>query len=151
MTLSYDEVFRSFLGNITDYKIASMTMQDAYDMMVEWLHKAFSKPYVRRLFSSSILDDTVQTFSFEMSYEVDENSDKDFAIDVLAKGMVIEWVQPQVKSGLNIAQGFFGKEQKFYSQQAHLSELRGLLEDTQLEQRKIIRDRGYIYNPYLEG
>ena len=149
MTLSYDDIFSSFLGYITDYNIASMNMQEAYDMMVEWLKKTYSSPYIRRLFSSSKMDDEVQIFTFEMEYSKDEEMDKDFVIEVFSKGMDIEWLQPQVKSKLLTAQFFGGKEQKFYAQANQLDQLRGLLEDTTLEQRKMIRDRGYIYNSYL--
>ena len=36
-----------------------------------------------------------------------------------------------------------------YSQSNHLAEIRGLLEDAELDLRRTIRDRGYIYNSYL--
>lgn len=150
MTLSYDEIFSSFLGYITDYHLADAGIQEATDMMKEWLHKAYSKPYLRRLFSSALMDDEVEMFTYEMDFEVEEDMDKDFVIEVLAKGMMVEWLQPQVKSKLNIAQFFGGKELTYYSQSAHIKELRGMLEDVILEQRKLIRDRGYIYNSYLE-
>lgn len=150
MTLSYEDIFSRFLGYITDYNIASMNMDDAYDMMREWLRKAYSKPYLRRLFSSSTLDDEIQTLTYEMDFIVEDEADKDFVSDILAKGMVIEWLQPQVKSKLFTQQMFAGKEQKFFAQANHVSELRGLLEDITLEQRKMIRDRGYINNSYLE-
>lgn len=150
MTLSYEEIFSRFLGYITDYSIASMNIDDAYDMMREWLRKAYSKPYLRRLFSSSVLDDEIQTLTYEMEHQVEDEEDKNFVTEALAKGMVIEWLQPQVKSKLMTQQMFGGKESKFYAQSNQLSELRGLLEDITLEQRKMIRDRGYFYNSYLE-
>lgn len=150
MTLSYEDIFSDFLGYVTDYNIASSSTQDVYEMMREWLKKAIFKPYVRRLFSSVELDNEIQILTYEMDYKVDDETDKDFIIDVLAKGMVIEWLQPQVKNKL-LTQQFFGtKEQKFYAQSNQLSELRGLLEDVTVEQRKMIRDRGYINNSYLE-
>lgn len=89
-----------------------------------------------------------------MQYElkhVINTADEDlhFVIEVISLGMVAEWLEPQVNSVLNTLQMFSGKEEKFYSQSNHLSELRGLLKDVQLKQRKIIRDRGYISNTYL--
>lgn len=150
MTLSYEDIFSSFLGYVTDYNLASIDMQEANDLMCEWLRKAYSKPYLRRLFSSSTLDDEIQTLTFEMAFKYSDDIDLDFVVEILAKGMVVEWLQPQVKSKLMTAQMFGGKEQKFFSQSQHLSELRGLLEDITLEQRKMIRDRGYIDNQYLE-
>lgn len=150
-SLSYDEIFSDFLGSVTDYDLASIKIDDMYGLMTEYLHKTLSQSYVRRLFSSITFDDIVQMFTFEMANSVDDAADLDFVRYILSKGMVIEWLKPQVRSKVNIAQFFGGKEQKWFSQAQHLSELRGLLEDTQLEMRKAIRDRGYIYNPYLEG
>ena len=149
-SLSYDEIFSDFLGSVTDYGLASIDIDDMYGLMTEYLHKTLSLSYVRRLFSSISLDDTVQEFSFAVINAVDDDADVDFVKSILSKGMVVEWLKPQVRSKLNIAQMFGGKEQKFYAQSNHLSELRGLLEDTKLEMRKEIRDRGYIYNPYLK-
>ena len=150
-SLSYDEIFSDFLGSVTDYDLASIKIDDMYGLMTEYLHKTLSQSYVRRLFSSITFDDIVQMFTFEMDNSVDDAADLDFVRYILSKGMVVEWLKPQVRSKVNIAQFFGGKEQKWFSQAQHLSELRGLLEDTQLEMRKAIRDRGYIYNPYLEG
>ena len=149
-SLSYDEIFSDFLGSVTDYDLASMGVDDMYGLMTEYLHKTLSQSYVRRLFSSINADDLVQNLTFELSNPVDDSADIDFIRYILSKGIVVEWLKPQVRSKLNIAQMFGGKEQKFYSQSNHLSELRGLLEDTKLEMRKAIRDRGYIYNPYLK-
>ena len=150
-SLSYDEIFSDFLGSVTDYELASINIDDMYGLMTEYLHKTLSQSYIRRLFSSVSFDDTIQVFTFEMANSVDNTADLDFTRYILSKGMVVEWLKPQVRSKTNIAQMFTGKEEKFYSQAQHLSELRGLLEDTKLELRKVIRDRGYIYNPYLEG
>ena len=150
-SLSYDEIFSDFLGSVTDYDLASINIDDMYGLMTEYLHKTLSQSYVRRLFSSIAFDDIVQMFTFEMANSVDDAADLDFTRYILSKGMIVEWLKPQVRSKVNIAQFFGGKEQKWFSQAQHLSELRGLLEDTKLEMRKAIRDRGYIYNPYLEG
>lgn len=148
-SVNYDVIFSYFLGYVTDHQLASMSMQDAYDFMVEYLHKALAKPYTRRLFSSCDIDDNIQVITFEMEYVVDESADTDFVIDILSKGMVIEWLEPQVNSKNNVLQFFGGKEQKFYSQSTHLGEISALLESLRNEQKDIIRDRGYINNSYL--
>ena len=149
-SLSYDEIFSDFLGSVTDYGLASIDLGDMYGLMTEYLHKTLSQSYVRRQFATVELDDTIQVITFSIANPVDEAADIDFIKYILSKGMVVEWLKPQVRNKLNIAQFFGGKEQKFYAQSNHLSELRGLLEDTYLEMRKAIRDRGYIYNPYLK-
>lgn len=150
-SIKYDEIFSYFLGEITDYGLAAMNISDAYELMAEYLHKSISIPYVRRLFSSISAYDNVQFVEYEMNFENSENEDKDFVTIILSKAMLIQWLEPQVRSKVNIAQFLGGKEQSMYSQANHISELRGMLEDTQLELRKMIRDRGYINNEYLES
>ena len=150
-SLQYEDIFSYFLGYVTDFHIMNLTEDNAYSLMSEYMHKAASKPYVRRLFSTAIFDDDVEEFTYELKYQTDDDSDYDFTLDLLSKAMVIEWLQPQVKSKVNTMQFFGGKEQNFYSQANHVSELRGLLEDITLEVRKMIRDRGYIHNTYLDG
>ncbi len=147
-SLSIDSIFSNFLGYIGDNRLAALDEGEAYDQMMEWLRKAYNRPYVRRLFNEFELDTDAGEINIRMAFET--TFDAEFATDVLALGMVIEWLKPQVRDRVNIAQFFGGKEQKWFSQSNHLSELRAMLEDVTLEQRKIIRDRGYIYNPYLE-
>jgi hypothetical protein len=86
-----------------------------------------------------------------MKFSVDDDTDKDFVVDMLALGMVVAWLSPILRSKVNLAQKFGGSEQKFYSQAAHIAELREVCDDAKIEQRNLIRDRGYIYNSYLEG
>ncbi len=148
-SVSCETIYEMFLGNIRDNKLLSGEYSTAEVFMSEWLKKAISKPYVRRLFSTLVMDE--DSLSFELKHEVDEEADTDFIVEVLAEGMMIAWLYPKVYSGTNIAQMFGGKEQKFYSQSSHLAELRGLLEDIAISQRKLIQDRGYINNSYLEG
>ena len=148
-SVSCETIYEMFLGNIRDNKLLSGEYSTAETFMQEWLKKAISKPYVRRLFSTLTMDE--DSLSFDLKHAVNEEADADFIVEVLAQGMVIAWLYPKVYSGTNIAQMFGGKEQKFYSQATHLAELRGLLEDVIISQRKLIQDRGFISNPYLEG
>lgn len=148
-SLSYDEVFNDFLGRIADYDFSKMDESTANYLMSEYLQKVLSRPYIRRLFSSISYDKEIHLIEFEMAKVVDEDADLEFVKTILSKGMVVEWLEPQVRNRVNIAQFFGGKEQKYYSQSNHISELRALLEDTEIELRREIRDRGYIYNSYL--
>lgn len=65
--------------------------------------------------------------------------------------MVLGWIDPKVNSLTNIAQAFGTSDEKYYSQSAHLSELRALRDDTERRLRAMIRDRGYANNDYLDG
>lgn len=150
-SLKYDIIFSKFLGNITDYDFANLSTSDSYELMIEYLHKVLAEAYVNRLFSSYELDDEINTLVYEMKQSTSEDEDLEFISSALAKWMVYEWLHKQVRSVLNTAQMFAGAEQKFFSQQAHLSELRGLMDDSYKEARFFIQDRGYIKNSYLGG
>ena len=150
-SLSYDEVFDGFLEEMGDFDFSNMDESTANYLMSEYLQKVLSRPYIRRLFSSISYDKEIHLIEFEMADVVDEDADLEFVKTILSKGMVVEWLKPQVRNKVNTAQFFGGKEQEWFSQASHLKELRGLLEDTEISLRGEIRDRGYIYNPYLES
>ncbi len=150
-SLSYDVIFSNFLGDITDPVLAGQNDNLANEIMVECLHKAVSSVYVRRLFSSITLDDEIQTMTFTMKKTVDESADKDFVSTMLGKAMAVQWVTPQVQSKVNIAQMFTGSTKKFYSQSAHITELRALKSDMEKELQSYILTRGSFYNDYVEG
>lgn len=149
-SIKYEEIFSDFLGRITDYQLASLNMSDAYSLMTEKLNAAISEPYIYSLFAEFELDDEIQTITFTMEYPINDKSDINFVKNVLARGMVVEWLQSQVKSKLNINQYFGDSDKKWYSQASHLAEVRGLLSDARIELDKMITDRGFIYNDYLE-
>lgn len=149
-SVKYETIFNLFLGNITDYKLASLDENDAKAIMCELLHKSLASSYLRHIFSSSALDDTAETFTYEMTYET-ANDETDFVCNAISKWMVYEWLHNQVRSVLFTAQFFGGAEQKYYSQQQHLSELRNLEDSTYHEARKFVMDRGWINNSYLGG
>lgn len=149
MTSSYDDIYSIFLSKITDYNFISLNDSDINDMMNGWMLSAISQPYISRLFSDLIVDNRSKTLNFKLKTTTNDFSDINFVQEIIARGMVIEWLEPQVKSVLNTAQMFGGKEQKFFSQSQHLKELKDLLLNTKIELRKLIRDRGYIYNSYL--
>ena len=128
-----------------------MSEETLNEFLCNWLHSATANPYVRRLFSSVVFDDELGELTYEMKYEVDEDSDKEFVIEVLSLGMAINWLEPKINSITNINQFFGSKDEKWFSQASHLSELRGLLNDFNKQQRRKIADRGYAWNPYLDG
>lgn len=149
-SISYEQIRNSFLGNITDYKLASQDINTTVELITEYIHKAVATPYIRKLFTSISLDDVSETLTFELKQTVDDESDERFIVHLLGKACVYEWVHPHVRDTSLLAQAFTGKESKFYSQSAHLQELRGVEEDCLAEVRKMISDRGAVWNVYLE-
>ena len=150
-SLDYNKVYSRLFGKIEAYDFISLPEEDIYDLLCGWLHSAVANPYVRRLFSSFNFDDLIQQMTYEMKYSIDDYSDEEFIIEILSIGMAVSWLEPKVHSFTNIAQFFGSKEEKFYSQSQHISELRGLVRDFKQQQRRMIADRGYAWNTYLDG
>lgn len=146
-SLKLDDVYSSFLDKVTDFDIGSYEEDIQKELLIGYLKGALGIPYLRAIFITITIDDYEETINYTLKTE--DGCDEQFIIELLSKGMVIKWLEPQVKSKVNIAQMFGGKEQKWFSQATHLGEIKDLLENERIELNKLIRDRGSIYNPYL--
>ena len=146
--LSYSTLFSRVLNKINDPKELSLDENDLLEIYTERLHSVVGKPRVRRLFSSISLDDEIQEMTFTLNNSVDEESDKDFVLEILSLGMAIEWLQPQVDSRNYTAQMVGGKEEKMM--QNHYKPMQDRLNSMKKEQNKMIRDYGYMYNSYIK-
>lgn len=148
-SLDYEKFYSKFRLKASAYDLIDMNDDDVSVFLCEWLHSSINKPYIRRLFANITLDDLLQEMNFEMKYSTDDDFDKEFIMDIIGIGMVIEWITPKINSLNNIVQVFGSKEEKFYSQSNHLNELRNLKKSLINEQQSIIKERGYIWNSYL--
>lgn len=150
MTSSYNNIYSRFLNKIRDYEFAGIPEPNATEQMWEWLQSALSHTYIYRIFDSFSADDEIGEIEYTLKSSVDDFSDKNFVEELLGNALVIEWVTPKVQTTTLLNQMITNsKESKFYSQSAHISELRGILEDTENKVRSMLRDKGYIYNSYL--
>ena len=149
-SISYEDIYSMFLSSVTDYHLINLDASDIYDQFKDMIHKTAAEPYVRRLFSSISLHDQILLLEYEMKKPTNESEDRDFVINLFAKGMIVEWIQPQVTKTSLTAQMFAGKEQKFYSQKEMLNEMQSLLSSSRIAMRRMITERDFIYNSYLE-
>ena len=146
--LSYSTLFSRVLNKINDTKELSLDESDLLEIYTERLHSVVGKPRVRRLFSSISLDDEIQEMTFTLNNSVDEESDKDFVLEILSLGMAIEWLQPQVDSIIHTSVMIGGKEEKkLLDNHKNMIER---LDSMKKEQNKMIRDYGYMYNSYIK-
>lgn len=150
-SLNYNTIYSRLFSKIEAYDFIELSEDDLNGLLCDWIHSASANPYVRRLFKTFSLDDEIQEISYEIKYSVDDSADVEFITEILTLGVVIAWLEPKINSINNIAQMFGSKEEKFYSQSAHLSELQNLLNSCKKQQRRMIADRGYAWNSYLDG
>ena len=146
--LSYSTLFSRVLNKINDPKELSLDENDLLEIYTERLHSVVGKPRVRRLFSSLLLDDEIQEMTFTLNNSVDEESDKDFVLEILSLGMGIEWLQPQVDSVIHTSVMIGGKEEKKLLD--NHKNMIDRLDSMKKEQNKMIRDYGYMYNSYIK-
>ena len=146
--LSYSTLFSRVLNKINDQKELSLDENDLLEIYTERLHSVVGKPRVRRLFSSISLDDEIQEMTFILNNSVDEESDKDFVLEILSLGMAIEWLQPQVDSVIHTSVMIGGKEEKKLLD--NHKNMIDRLDSMKKEQNKMIRDYGYMYNSYIK-
>ena len=146
--LSYSTLFSRVLNKINDQKELSLDENDLLEIYTERLHSVVGKPRVRRLFSSFLLDDEIQEMTFTLNNSVDEESDRDFVLEILSLGMAIEWLQPQVDSVIHTSVMIGGKEEKKVLD--NHKNMIDRLDSMKKEQNKMIRDYGYMYNSYIK-
>ena len=147
--LSYSTLFSRVLNKINDPKELQLNENDLLSIYTERLHSVVGKPRVRRLFSALTLDDEIQEMTFALNNSVDEDSDTDFVLEILALGMAIEWLQPQVDSVIHTSVMIGGKEEKKLLD--NHKNMIDRLDSMKREQNKMIRDYGYMYNSYING
>ena len=150
MNLHYEDIFSMFLSKITDYSFLEYNESLIRGQMVSWLHSSVSMPRIRAKFLELNINDEESILTFVLKNSIDTLSDTEFTIDVLARAMVIAWLEPQVKNVLLTKQMLGGKEEKFYAQSTHISQLEQMLSSAKTELKNILRDYGYLNNSYIK-
>lgn len=141
MATTYDAIYNIAANKITDPEIALLPPDDLEEMFHDYLISAISQ--FRKCKSDlSDRDDEIRQFNADLL---------DVEKEILAILVVRQWLQPQLYSALLTKQVFSDKEQKYYSQAQHISELRALDETLKLEAQKLSRDYSYGNGSYWEG
>jgi hypothetical protein len=136
----YSTLYNRALAQITDPLLATLPEEDLENMLHDWLMDAIVEPVVGT-YDFSDRDEELKQFNFDIS----ERDQK-----ILSIHMVRGWLAPQIRSVTLTHQVFGGKEEKFYSQAPHLSEMRNLDADLQ-RQADLLFCRGtYLNNEYFD-
>ena len=143
ITSEFDEIYSRFFIRVKDYDMAGYDENLAKEVLSGYVRSTLSKPIVRRLFSAIVVDDELGEIEYQLREPLDDISDKDFIEEVLSVGCVEAWAEPRYHSTLLTSQIFTSSEEKYYSQSAHLAEMKELYLKAQNDLRKLIRDRRY--------
>ena len=139
MATSYEEIYNLASNKITDPEIALLLPEDIEELFHGYLISAIPK-FRKCKNDLSDRDDELRQFNVDLL---------DVEKEILAILVVREWLQPQLYSALLTKQVFSDKEQKYYSQSSHLSELRALDETLKIDAQKLSRDYTYGNSEYL--
>ena len=133
MATSYEEIYNLASNKITDPEIALLSQEDIEELFHGYLISAIPK-FRKCKNDLSNRDDELRQFNVDLL---------DVEKEILAILVAREWLQPQLYSALLTKQVFSDKEQKYYSQSSHISELRALDETLKIEAQKLSRDYTY--------
>ena len=139
MATSYEEIYNLAANKITDPEIALLSQEDIEELFHGYLINAIPK-FRKCKNDLSNRDDELRQFNVDLL---------DVEKEILAILVAREWLQPQLYSALLTKQVFSDKEQKYYSQSSHISELRALDETLKIEAQKLSRDYTYGSSEYL--
>ena len=149
LSIDFETVFSWTRGLITDPNLAQLEDLERDEIQTEWLLRSLSDPRITNLFSYFMINDEEMNFQVELKNPSNDYADKLYIIELLATGMAIAWLQPRVDSILNVAPMIGNKEEKMLLNNHKYSIER--LKSLKIQQHKMIRDRGYINNSYLNG
>lgn len=173
-TITYGECNSSFFLKGEEFDLFTEEISDEMrnEFLCSLIHSAIGDPYINRLFinieefepdyerdenGDIILDEDgfpIEKdgyFEYELSYPINDKFDKYFILDVIGYGMLYAWASPLVYSSVNFRQMYGSSGEKFYAQQTHINATEELLQKINYTQRRLIRDRGYSRNNYLDG
>ena len=137
---SYETIYERCLAKIEDPTLAMLPEEDLENMLYGYLKSAIAK---HRKCKSDLSDRNEELKQF--------NSDlSDLEIEILAILMVREWIGQQLHSVTLTLQTFSGKETNFFSQSAHMKELKALDDALRLEAQQLSRDFTYTDSEYFD-
>ena len=139
MATPYEKIYDRFSQKITDFSLAEVDDYSLDKMLLGWLNSSIVNVR-KREHNLSLRDDEAQEFQEDLS---------DLEIELLALGMKLAWVDQYLNSTELVLQFVGGKEEKYYSQSAHISELRELRKDTLREMNSLHNYDTYVNSSYF--
>lgn len=141
MATPYEKVYNRFLQKVTDFNLVEIDDYSLDEMLQGWLTSAIVNVR-KREHNLSLRDNEIREFTEDLT---------DLEIELLALGMKLAWLDQYLNSTEYVLQFIGGKEEKYYSQASHLSELRELRKDTLREMNSLHNYDTYTNNSYFNN
>jgi len=145
--MTYETIYSRFYSKITDPDFVKQPEEYINEICKDWLRATIAEPYIHKCFSAVSFDDTLCELDFELNTSIDEFSDEEFVIEILARGMAICWLQQKVDKNTNLAVMVGGKEERtmLNNYKPNVARLREMKADL----KKYISSYGYYNNEYI--
>ena len=140
MATPYEKIYNRFSQKITDFNLVEVDDYSLDKMLLGWLNSSIVNVR-KREHNLALRDDEAQEFQEDLS---------DLEIELLALGMKLAWVDQYLNSTELVLQFVGGKEEKYYSQSAHIAELRELRKDTLREMNSLHNYDTYVNSSYFD-
>ena len=137
---SYDIIYARCLAKLEDPTLLQLAEEDLEQMLHDYMLSAIAK-HRKCEHDLSDRDEELKQFNSDLT---------DLEIEILAILMLREWISVRLYSVTNVLQVFSGKETKWFSQAAHIAELRAMDEALKLEAQQLSRDWTYANNSYFD-
>lgn len=136
----YSTLYNRCLQKLEDPTLMQLPEEDLEDMLHDYMLSAIAK-HRKCEHDLSDRDDELKQFNSDLS---------DLEIEILAILMLREYISQRLHSVVNVLQVFSGKETSFFSQAAHIKELREMDDRLKLEAQQLSRDYTYLNNNYFD-
>ena len=117
----FQEIMDSFLSKITDYDFLSYS-----DVELESELKQLLKPTIAKFITNN-------TIKFDSELNLFNRELEPLEVEILADGMVVEWLKPKINTLTLIKQSMGTKDFSLTSQANHLDKLMSLQKETKNE------------------
>ena len=121
MNTELEEIYGMFLSSITDYSIPLMSNDDFEEEMLVLLKKSIAR---FRFKKDIAIDELMGEFTRELKEE-EKN--------ILALGMVSEWVKPKIYSVEVMKMKMNSKDYQLFSESNHIDKLRNIKKEADAE------------------
>ena len=121
MNTELEEIYGMFLSSITDYNIPLMSNDDFEEEMLVLLKKSIAR---FRFKKDIAIDELMGEFTRELT---DEEK------NILALGMVSEWVKPKIYSVEVMKMKMNSKDYQLFSESNHIDKLRNIKKEADAE------------------
>ena len=136
MATPYKKVVESFLEKIDDYKMLNYSSQDILLNSTAYMNAVCSDFNRICLIDLEDKDDYICEFANDLSREV---------IEIIAKGMVVEWLKPLVYKADAMLNLMNLKDATFYSPSTLLAQKRAMLAEAEKAYSNAVKNYSYYH------